>query len=68
MKSTILFREFVLSLLDTENGITEEAYVKLQSLEAAAFPNSCGDIFLLVDAANGFFFLPSDHGLDSKVI
>ena len=63
MNKKLLLRDFVITALDDQDGINEAAYVKLQALEAAIDNGSCGDIFNLVQATDGRYYLPEDHGL-----
>lgn len=58
-----LLRALAISLLDTPDGITEEAYTNLQALEADIANGSCDDIFHVVQATDGHFYLPEDHGI-----
>jgi len=58
-----LLRTLAISLLDTEDGISDEAYTNLQALEANVANGCCDDIFNLVEAAEGHFFLPETHGI-----
>lgn len=55
-------RDLVISILDDENGISSVTYDNLTAF-CGAIRADCDDIWLLVDAADGRFFLPEDHGL-----
>lgn len=62
-------RETLISILDDENGVSENTYQNLQAIAAiieSEQKNNLGatkDIFLAVDSADGRFFLPENHGL-----
>lgn len=57
------FRQLAINILDDENGISDEAYQSLQTLEATVANGSCDDIFANVQACEGRYFLPEEHGL-----
>lgn len=57
-------RKMFIKVLDDENGISEEAFVSMKDLASELEKNDeIADILPLVDACNGRFFLPEDHGL-----
>lgn len=61
-------RETLISILDDENGVSENTYQNLQAIAAIieSEQNNLGatkDIFLVVKSAEGRFFLPENHGL-----
>jgi len=56
-------RKFLITLLDDENGINKDAYFELEKLLAANADHGCDDIMNMVQAADGRFYLPEDHGL-----
>jgi hypothetical protein len=55
-------RQLAIHLLDNGDGITEEAYQSLQTLEATIANGSCDDIFLAVRGVEGHYFLHENHG------
>lgn len=63
METKTQLRRALIALLDDPNGVNESGYTELQSLVADLAPGSCGDIFLQVDATDGRFYLPEDHGI-----
>ena len=53
-----------IALLDDADGICDEGYQAFQEfVTTTATPDICNDIFDMVDAADGRFYLPEDHGL-----
>lgn len=57
------FRRLAIDILDDENGISDKAYQSLQTLEATVAYDSCYDIFQAVNANEGRYYLPEDHGI-----
>lgn len=53
-------RKFAIRLLDDENGINEAAWIDLRD---RLIERSFEDITNAVEAADGRYFLPEDHGL-----
>jgi len=60
---TQTLRETIISLLDDENGISEQGYCNLREMAIEQTGNECDDIFRMVDASNCRYFLPEDHNL-----
>lgn len=61
-------RETLISILDDENGVSENTYQNLQAIAAIieSEQNNLGatkDIFLAVKSAERRFFLSENHGL-----
>jgi hypothetical protein len=56
------FRELAIALLDDENGINTNAYVLLENY-AKDNDFQMKDIFEAVNAQDGRFFLPEEHGI-----
>jgi len=56
-------RETLIALLDDENGISGDAYAKLQALAIGLQLGETADIFRAVEASCGRYYLPEDHGI-----
>lgn len=60
-------RRTIIAILDDENGINSVGYEELQSLaislQTVAVGVGTGDIFNVVQSAEGRYYLPEDHGL-----
>ena len=52
-------RQLAINLLDDEHGISEDAYDGLLQL----IPTGAEEIFAVVEACEGRYFLPEDHGI-----
>ena len=67
MNATTQLRQTIIALLDDPNGVNDAGYTNLQTLEATIANGSCNDIFDHVQASDGRFYLPEDHGLVAEV-